>query len=305
MFSLLVQFITHEDGYYALTKAGYILIIAVIALLVIAAVAFMTRKEQDLEKRSTRVAVFAISIAVAFVASVFKIFDLPKSSLVVYISAGLLVLVGIVAILKTLEKKQDNDLRTIRLTVSAISLALAFVTSFIKIFELPWGGSVTLFSMFFVCFVGYLYGPVTGLTAAFAFSILQFIQSGGTYVLSIPQALFDYIIAFTALGVAGFFYKSKHGMLIGYIVGCIARGIFASIAGYLYWMDYMPDSFPKSLSFLYPIAYNYSYILAEMALTIIVLMIPPVRKAIRKIAFEATVNRRGERKAAVSGSDNA
>ena len=39
--------------------------------------------------------------------------------------------------------------------------------------------------------------------------ILQFLQSGGSYIPSLPQVLFDYILAFAALGVAGFFYKSK------------------------------------------------------------------------------------------------
>lgn len=186
------------------------------------------------------------------------------------------------------EKDKGDSRRAIRLTVSAISIALAFITSYIELFKLPWGGSVTLFSMFFVCFVGYLYGPSTGLTAAFAYGILQFLQSGGSYILSLPQVLFDYILAFAALGVAGFFYKSKKGLIIGYIVGCLARGVFASIAGYLYWMDYMPESFPKKLAFLYPVAYNYSYILIEMALTLVVLAIPSVRKAIKRIAFEAT-----------------
>ena len=112
-------------------------------------------------------------------------------------------------------------------------------------------------------------------------------------MLSIPQALFDYIFAFTALGIAGFFFKKKNGLLLGFIAGCIARGVFASIAGYLYWMDYMPETFPKSIAFLYPICYNYSYILIEMVMTIIVLLLPPVKKAINMIAFEATRNRRG------------
>ena len=206
--------------------------------------------------------------------------------------AAFILLLVIAAAVITTRKDKNNDLRTVRLTVSAISLALAFITSFIK-FELPFGGSITLFSMFFICFIGYLYGPATGLTAAFAYSFLQFIQSGGTYFLSIPQVLFDYILAFTALGIAGFWYRRKHGLVIGYIAGCIARGVFASIAGYLYWMDYMPESFPKAIAFLYPIVYNYFYILAEMIITLIILAIPAVRRAIRRISYEATQNTRG------------
>ena len=43
----------------------------------------------------------------------------------------------------------------------------------------------------------------------------------------------------------------------------IARGAFHALGGYLYWMSYMPDNFPKSLTAIYPIVYNYSYLLAE------------------------------------------
>jgi thiamine transporter len=211
---------------------------------------------------------------------------LEKGGYVVF-GIAIFLLICIAAAIMSSKDKGDSR-RAVRLTVSAISIALAFITSYIQLFKLPWGGSVTLFSMFFVCFVGYLYGPSTGLTAAFAFGILQFLQSGGSYILSIPQVLFDYILAFAALGIAGFFYKAKNGLIIGYIAGCIGRGVFASIAGYLYWMDYMPESFPKKLAFLYPIAYNYSYILIEMALTLVLLAIPSVRKSIKRIAFEAT-----------------
>jgi thiamine transporter len=211
---------------------------------------------------------------------------LEKGGYVVF-GIAIFLLICIAAAIMSSKDKGDSR-RAVRLSVSAISIALAFITSYIQLFKLPWGGSVTLFSMFFVCFVGYLYGPSTGLTAAFAFGILQFLQSGGSYILSIPQVLFDYILAFAALGIAGFFYKAKNGLIIGYIAGCIGRGVFASIAGYLYWMDYMPESFPKKLAFLYPIAYNYSYILIEMALTLVLLAIPSVRKSIKRIAFEAT-----------------
>ena len=211
---------------------------------------------------------------------------LEKGGYVVF-GIAIFLLICIAAAIMSSKDKGDSR-RAVRLTVSAISIALAFITSYIQLFKLPWGGSVTLFSMFFVCFVGYLYGPSTGLTAAFAFGILQFLQSGGSYILSIPQVLFDYILAFAALGIAGFFYKAKNGLIIGYIAGCIGRGVFASIAGYLYWMDYMPESFPKKLAFLYPVAYNFSYILIEMALTLVLLAIPSVRKSIKRIAFEAT-----------------
>ena len=125
-------------------------------------------------------------------------------------------------------------------------MALAFITSYLKIITLPWGGSVTLCSMLFIVLAANWYGVGTGITVGLAYGILQFIQE--PYVLSFFQVCCDYILAFAALGVAGFFAKQIHGLLKGYIVAVIARGAFHALGGYLYWMSYMPDNFPKSLT---------------------------------------------------------
>ena len=37
---------------------------------------------------------------------------------------------------------------------SAVALAIAFLLSYVKLFEMPWGGSVTLCSMLFVVLIG-------------------------------------------------------------------------------------------------------------------------------------------------------
>ena len=92
---------------------------------------------------------------------------------------------------------------------------------------------------------------------------------------------------FAALGVAGFFGKKKNGLLIGSIVAVLARGFFHTLGGYLYWMDDMPENFPQSLKALYPIIYNYSYLLAEGVLTVILISLPPVKKALQTVARTA------------------
>ena len=144
-----------------------------------------------------------------------------------------------------------------------------------------WGGSVTLCSMLFIVLAANWYGVGTGITVGLAYGILQFIQE--PYVLSFFQVCCDYILAFAALGVAGFFAKQSHGLLKGYIVAVIARGAFHALGGYLYWMSYMPDNFPKSLTAIYPIVYNYSYLIAEGIITVIVISIPAVSKALVQV----------------------
>ena len=53
-------------------------------------------------------------------------------------------------------------------------------------------------------------------------------------------------------------------------------------------MDYMPENFPKSLAALYPVIYNFSFILAEAVLTLIVINIPAVRNALNRVKAMAS-----------------
>ena len=207
-------------------------------------------------------------------------YELTKTGYIA-LTVLLIAAIAIAAIIVSLKQNKENKVQLNARTLAfvGISIALAFVTSYIK-FELPMGGSVTLFSMFFICYIGYLYGIKVGFITAFAYSLLAFMQTGATYFLTPFQVCCDYFFAFTALGIAAFWHKKKNGLLWGYIVACIARGLFHTIGGYMYWMDYMPEWFPKALTAVYSPIYNYSYILAEMIITIIVISLPPVKKAL-------------------------
>ena len=168
------------------------------------------------------------------------------------------------------------------LTFSAVCIALGYALSFVKIFHFPWGGSITLCSMLMVALIGYFFGPVVGLIGAFIYGVLQFFQ-GGAYVLSPLQVCLDYFVAFTALGLTGFFKEKKNGLLIGYIIGILVRGALHALGGYLYWMDYMPEEFPASLAVIYPIVYNYAYIIGEGIITVILISLPPVKTALNRV----------------------
>lgn len=191
------------------------------------------------------------------------------------------ILLFVLAILLASKHSTKGKMTTRQLAFCAMAMALAFLTSYIKLYELPWGGSVTLCSMLFIVLVANWYGVGTGVLVGLAYGILQFIQE--PYVLSFFQVGCDYIFAFAALGIAGFFAKQNHGLLKGYIAAVFARGIFHTIGGYLYWMEYMPDNFPTSLKSVYPIVYNYSYLLIEAVITIIIISIPAVAKGLKQI----------------------
>lgn len=194
---------------------------------------------------------------------------------------ALLIAAFLLAAFLTGRNTKKSAMSAKQLAFCAMGIALAFLTSYLKLFNLPFGGSVTLFSMLFIVLIANWYGAKTGILVGFCYGILQFIQE--PYVLSLFQVCCDYVFAFAALGVAGFFRNQKHGLLKGYLVAILARGAFHSLGGYLYWMDYMPEEFPQSLSALYPIIYNYSYILAEGVLTVILISIPAVSKALGQV----------------------
>ena len=199
--------------------------------------------------------------------------------------AAAAVLLVLVAAFFHAKSGSAKKLSTKQLVFCAAAMALAFVASYIKVFSLPYGGSVTLFSMLFICLIGYWYGVGPGIMTGLAYGILQFLQE--PYVLSLFQVCCDYVLAFAGLGLAGLFHKSKNGLVKGYILGILIRGAFHALGGYLYWMDYMPENFPQSLAALYPIIYNYSYILAEGVLTVIVISLPPVSKALAQVKRNA------------------
>ena len=195
------------------------------------------------------------------------------------IAAGIVLFIA--ALIFAGRVSEKKRMGTKQLVFCAMALALAFITSYIKLFNMPWGGSVTLCSMLFIVLTANWYGTKTGVLVGLVYGILQFIQE--PYVLSFFQVCCDYILAFAALGAAGFFAKKKHGLITGYIVAVIARGAFHALGGYLYWMDYMPDNFPQSLRSLYPILYNYSFLLAEGVITVIILCIPAVIKGLNRV----------------------
>lgn len=169
-----------------------------------------------------------------------------------------------------------SSLTARKLVFSAAAIALATVISVvIKLPSLPNGGSVTLFSMLVVSLIGYWYGPKTGLLAGFTYGLLQFIT--GPYVVHPLQVILDYPLAFTALGLSGFFCGKKHGLLKGYIVAVAGRFLFHEISGLIFYTEYLGGFGGNLAAIGASTVYNLSYILPEAVLTVILLLLPPIQ----------------------------
>ncbi|MBR4549124.1 MAG: energy-coupled thiamine transporter ThiT [Oscillospiraceae bacterium] len=178
--------------------------------------------------------------------------------------------------------KKNLTLRA--LTEGAVFVALAQILSYLKLFRLPQGGSITvaMLPIFLYC-ARWGFGP--GILASFVYSVLQLLLDGA-YAWGWQSILGDYIVAYTALGLAGLFHKQKNGFFVGIVVGCLARLLIHYVVGATVWGEYMPETFfgmTMHSPWFYSLLYNGSYMLIDMLVCLLVgaLLWKPLGKYIR------------------------
>lgn len=164
------------------------------------------------------------------------------------------------------------------LVYCAMCIALASITSMIKVFEFPTGGSITLASTLFAVLPGYFFGPTVGILAGFAHGILQFIL--GPYILTPVQVFLDYGLAFAAFGLSGFFCSQKFGLHKGYIVACLGRWFFSFLSGWIFFGEYAWEGWNPAA---YSAVYNIIYIAGEAVVVLILISIPAFSDAINRV----------------------
>ena len=160
-------------------------------------------------------------------------------------------------------------------------VALAAVLSFIRVYRLPWGGSITLLSMLPIAVYSIKRGLKAGFAASFVFSLFQLFQGitdglfgwGLTPVMLIACILLDYVLAYTSLGIAGIFRnKGAAGWLGGTILAVFIRFLFHFLSGVVIWHSYGE-------------LYNGSYMLPEMIFTgigaYVLFKVPQTRKLLK------------------------
>ena len=112
----------------------------------------------------------------------------------------------------------------------AIAIALGFVLSYIRVFRMPQGGSITPASMLPLMLFSAAFGAGPGVAAGLIYGVLQYLQGGD--FLSVWQVIFDYLIAFAALGLAGLYRYTKQGWQVWLTIGLSAVLLVLMIIGY-------------------------------------------------------------------------
>ena len=203
-------------------------------------------------------------------------------------------------------------MKTKKLVTSAMLIAIATVLSVFQPFQLPFGGGITIASMMPIVLIAFCFGTRWGLWSAFIFSLLQLLLGAKTVSafflpgedqMIIWQAVIvcvlDYILAYTVIGFGGIF-KSKiknrtvsvcigsvFALVLRYLVHIISGAIFFSAwaewffgqEGFYRFGSAILENFSgNSLSLLYSVIYNGTYMLPEIVITAI--LTPIVYKAI-------------------------
>jgi thiamine transporter len=181
-------------------------------------------------------------------------------------------------------------LMTRKLVLSGIMLAMAAVLSLVKVWQMPLGGSVTLLSMLPICVLSIKYGVKWGLFSAFAYALIQLLMGLGslmswglTVEMWVGSIVFDYLLAFTVLGLAGLFAKKGvGGVLCGVSIALVLRFISHFISGSIFFAIWCPEGWNVAV---YSLAYNGAYMLPELIFTVAgaaaLFSVPQVRKLLQ------------------------
>ncbi len=177
----------------------------------------------------------------------------------------------------TVKNKSSKSTRA--LCICAVMLALSTALSFVKLWEFPWGGAVTLLSMLPVMLASIMCGPAYGFGTAFlysalqlAFDIVKLMSWGLTPEMFMGSALLDYIIPFTALGVVSLFRSlGTAGKISGMMLSLVLRYVSHIISGIVLWHSagMLWEGLNIENELLYSIVYNGCFMLPEIALTFI------------------------------------
>lgn len=131
----------------------------------------------------------------------------------------------------------------------ALFAAVAFVLDLL-IPSIGHGIKITV-KMLPIIFLSLRWGLLPGMAGGLIWGLLQII-TGEAYILSAPQVIIEYVIAFSSIGVAGLFHKKMQRTLadpsskksdqamvaaMALITGSFARYIWHMIAGYVFWSE--------------------------------------------------------------------
>lgn len=204
-------------------------------------------------------------------------FDFADVSLTGWVLAGALAALGVVLLVIA----RGRIRWTARMLANAaLCLALAFVLSYIKLFDLPQGGAVTAASLLPIVAFAYSYGLAPGLVVGVAYGLLQMIQD--PWIVTPVQAILDYPLAFACIALAAVARKlpDSWGWLAGMALAAVGRFVCHTLTGVVFFAEYAEGT--GMSPFVYSVSYN-SFVFVDMAICAVVMAFPQVRRALKRM----------------------
>ncbi len=164
-------------------------------------------------------------------------------------------------------------MKTKTITMGGITAALALVLSFIKLFDMPYGGSVTAASMVPVIFFSLTSDFKSSFWQSMVYALLQLILGfyappAKTFISYAAVVFLDYVAAFGVLSLAGPIARKFKDFRLGSTVAAAAvvamRFVCHFASGILIWASLAPEG--QSV-WLYSLVYNGGYMLGELVIT--------------------------------------
>ena len=188
-----------------------------------------------------------------------------------YVSAAALV-IGLIAIAYFADRKGNLKFDTRSIAFAGISIALSFALSYISLFKLPQGGTVTFASLVPIMLFAYVYGSKKGLIVGVFYGLLQAIQD--PFIIHPAQFLLDYPIAFAFISLAGCLKDvnileklPQVKFALSAIIASLGRFIAHVLSGVFAFGAYAKDAGVDNL-FLYSTAYN-SFVFVDIAIALV------------------------------------
>ncbi len=162
---------------------------------------------------------------------------------------------------------------------ATVMVALATVLSYLKIFHMPQGGSVTAGSMVPLLWISLRRGAKVGVITCLIYGLIHFLL--GPFAVHPVQVILDYPLAFGALGLAGLFRKRP---ILGVAVGIGGRFIMHFLSGVIFFGIYAPPGVHPAI---YSAIYNGGYLGGEFVISAI-LTYMMVKRGLVTIYLEET-----------------
>lgn len=156
--------------------------------------------------------------------------------------------------------------KTRKLTEMAMMIAFAVICSFIKVWEMPQGGSVAL-TMVPLLVASFRLGPFCGMVTGGVYGVISLLISGVVYHPA--SVLLDYVLAFALVGISGFFGKDLKGIIFGTVTGVGGRFLSSLVSGAVIFGQYAPSG---QNPWVYSLIYQATYMIPELAICVGVLI---------------------------------